>query len=135
MPHYRVGTASLFGLENDAIRGMARAWAPTGNVGAESNYLPTRCADQTVAALASSGTSRETRKHMPDALTCFGLLSVGAMLLFYALEERSPWFVLAFALASWASALYAWFVGAWPFTAVELIWGVVALRRFRRRVS
>ena len=72
---------------------------------------------------------------MPDALTSFGLLSVGAMLLFYALEERSPWFVLAFALASWASALYAWLVGAWPFTGVELIWGVVALRRFRRRVS
>lgn len=57
------------------------------------------------------------------------------MLLFYALEERSPWFVVAFALACWASALYAWFAGAWPFTAVELIWGVVALRRFRGRAS
>jgi len=72
---------------------------------------------------------------MPDALTAFGLFSVGAMLLFYALEERSPGFVLAFALASWASAIYAWFAGAWPFTAVELIWGLVALRRFRSRVS
>ena len=72
---------------------------------------------------------------MPDALTAFGLVSVSAMLLFYALEDRSPWFVLAFALASWASALYAWSAGAWPFTAVELIWGVVALRRFRSRLS
>jgi hypothetical protein len=69
-----------------------------------------------------------------DALTAFGLLSVGAMLLFYALEDRSPWFVLAFALASWSSALYAWFAGAWPFTAVELIWGLVAVSRFRGRV-
>lgn len=29
------------------------------------------------------------------------------MLLSYALEERSPWFALAFAIASWASAPYA----------------------------
>jgi len=70
---------------------------------------------------------------VPDALTAFGLASVAVMLLFYALEERSPWFIVAFALASWSSALYAWLIGAWPFTAVELIWGFVALRRFRRR--
>lgn len=69
---------------------------------------------------------------MPDLPTTFGVLSLSAMLLFYALEERSRWFVLGFAMASWASALYAWFAGAWPFTAVELIWGLVALRRFSR---
>ena len=72
---------------------------------------------------------------MPDALTGFGLASVGAMLLFYALEERSPWFVLTFAIACWTSALYAWLAGAWPFTVVELIWGLIALGRFRRRIS
>lgn len=70
---------------------------------------------------------------MPDLLTALGLASVSAMLLFYALEQRSPWFVLAFALASWVSAIYAWLAGAWPFTAVELIWGFVALRRFWQR--
>lgn len=32
-----------------------------------------------------------------DSLTVFGLFSVSAMLLFYALEDRSPWYVLAFA--------------------------------------
>ena len=32
-----------------------------------------------------------------DALTLFGLLTVTAMLVFYALEDRSPWFILAFA--------------------------------------
>jgi hypothetical protein len=71
---------------------------------------------------------------VPDTLTAFGLVSVSAMLLFYALEERSPWFVLAFAFSSWTSAVYAWLAGAWPFTAVELIWGFVALRRFNRRL-
>jgi hypothetical protein len=32
-----------------------------------------------------------------DGLTLFGLVAVTAMLLFYAFEHRSPWFVLAFA--------------------------------------
>jgi hypothetical protein len=31
-----------------------------------------------------------------DALTLFGLMAVTAMLVFYALEDRSPWFILAF---------------------------------------
>ena len=68
-----------------------------------------------------------------DGLTAFGLVSVAAMLAFYALEERSHWWIAAFAGASWASAFYAWLVGAWPFTVVELVWGAVALRRFARR--
>lgn len=69
-----------------------------------------------------------------DPLTLFGIVSVSAMLLFYALEERAAVWVLAFAIASWSAALYGWLVGAWPFTIVEAVWGMVALRRsFRRR--
>ena len=68
-----------------------------------------------------------------DALTAFGVASVGAMLLFYSLEGRSPAFVLAFAFASWTSAIYAWLAGTWPFTVVEVIWGAVAVRRWMRR--
>ena len=68
-----------------------------------------------------------------DALTAFGALSVAAMLLFYALEERSPWFVLAFAAACLASSGYGFLQGAWPFGVVELIWSGVALRRWWRR--
>jgi hypothetical protein len=30
-----------------------------------------------------------------DALTIFGLVAVTAMLMFYALEDHSPWFILA----------------------------------------
>ena len=68
-----------------------------------------------------------------DPLTAFGLVSVGAMLACYTLEERSSYFVLAFALACWSAAVYAWLTGAWPFTVVEVIWGVIALRRFAKR--
>jgi hypothetical protein len=68
-----------------------------------------------------------------DSLTLFGFLSVAAMLVFYALEERSPSFLLAFAAACWAAAAYGWLAGTWPFAVVEAIWGVVALRRFLGR--
>jgi len=54
------------------------------------------------------------------------------MLVFYALEARSPAFVVAFAIACWLSALYGWLAGAWPFAVIELVWGVVAVRRFAR---
>ncbi len=68
-----------------------------------------------------------------DPVTAFGVASVTAMLLCYALEDRARWWVLAFAVACWSSALYGWLTGVWPFTIVETIWGGVALRRFLRR--
>ncbi|MEO8208447.1 MAG: hypothetical protein ABI598_05380 [Chloroflexota bacterium] len=66
-----------------------------------------------------------------DALTVFGALAVGAMLLFYALEDRSRWFVFAFAGACLASSAYGFLQGAWPFGVVELVWSGVAFRRWR----
>jgi hypothetical protein len=68
-----------------------------------------------------------------QALTIFGALAVSAMLLFYALEARSAWFVVAFAAACVASSAYGFLQGAWPFGVVELIWSVVALRRWVER--
>ena len=65
-----------------------------------------------------------------DGLTVFGLLAVSAMLACYALEERSPWFVLAFAAACVLGSVYGFLQGAWPFGVVEAIWAVVALRRW-----
>lgn len=65
-----------------------------------------------------------------DALTWFGLFAVTAMLVCYALEERSPWFVLGFALACALGSIYGFLQGAWPFGAVEAIWAGVALRRW-----
>lgn len=63
----------------------------------------------------------------------FGALAVGSMLVFYALEDRSPRFVLAFAGACLASSAYGFLQGAWPFGVVELVWSGVALRRWWRR--
>ena len=68
-----------------------------------------------------------------DGLTIFGVVAVASMLLFYALEERSPWLVLAFAGACLASSAYGFLQGAWPFGIVEAIWSGVAVRRWWRR--
>jgi hypothetical protein len=67
-----------------------------------------------------------------SALTLFGLVAVTAMLVFYALEHRSPWFVLAFAISCALGSVYGFLQGAWPFGIVEAIWSVVALRRWWR---
>ena len=69
-----------------------------------------------------------------DQLTLFGLLAVTAMLIFYALEDRSPWFILAFAGACALALIYGFLQGAWPFGVVEAIWAAVAVYRWRIRM-
>ncbi|HUI84903.1 MAG TPA: hypothetical protein VL240_11805 [Candidatus Binatia bacterium] len=66
-----------------------------------------------------------------DVLTLFGLFAVTAMLICYALEKRSPWFIPGFAFACLLASVYGFFQGAWPFGIVEAIWSIVALRRWR----
>ena len=65
-----------------------------------------------------------------DSLTLFGLVAVTAMLVFYACEDLSPHFILAFAGACALGSLYGFLQGAWPFGVVEAIWAVVAVRRW-----
>jgi hypothetical protein len=65
-----------------------------------------------------------------DLLTAFGLFSVSMMLICYALEQRSPWFTLAFAAACALGSAYGFLQGAWPFGLVETVWSAVALRRW-----
>jgi hypothetical protein len=67
-----------------------------------------------------------------DRLTAFGLLAVTAMLVTYALEAWSHWFILAFATSCALGSVYGFLQGAWPFGVVEAIWAVVALRRWER---
>jgi hypothetical protein len=68
-------------------------------------------------------------------LSFFGLVAVTAMLVFYALEDRSPWCVLGFACACALASAYGFLQGAWPFGVVEAIWAGVALRRWRERAA
>ena len=54
------------------------------------------------------------------------------MVVCYALEERSRWFVLAFAGSCLLASIYGFLQGAWPFGVVEAIWALIAVRRYRR---
>lgn len=65
-----------------------------------------------------------------DTLTLFGLFAVSSMLVTYALETRSHWYVLLFSLSCALGSTYGFLQGAWPFGLVEAIWALVALRRW-----
>jgi hypothetical protein len=62
----------------------------------------------------------------------FGLFAVTAMLVMYALEKRSPWYILGFAVSCVLGSAYGFLQGAWPFGLVEGIWAIVAARRWWR---
>ena len=59
----------------------------------------------------------------------FGLFVVVAMMIFYALEDLSPWYILAFAAACALGSVYGFLQGPWPFGVFEAIWSVIAVRR------
>jgi hypothetical protein len=65
-----------------------------------------------------------------DPLTLFGLFAVTFMLVCYMLEHRAPVWTLLFAIGCLMGSAYGFLQGAWPFGVVELIWCVVALRRW-----
>jgi hypothetical protein len=67
-------------------------------------------------------------------LTAFGAFAVTFMVLMYALETRHRAFILAFAGGCVLSSVYGFLAGTWPFGAVEAIWALIALQRYRRRV-
>ena len=66
-------------------------------------------------------------------LTLFGSIAVSIMMLAYWFEARSRWYVLVFAGASAATAVYSGLAGVYPITVIEAIWSLVALRRFAVR--
>jgi uncharacterized membrane protein len=65
-----------------------------------------------------------------DRLTIFGLFAVTAMLVSYAREGRSHWFILAFAGSCVLASAYGFLQGAWPFGLVEAVWSVIAAHRW-----
>src|ERR1035438_10046202 len=79
---------------------------------------------------------RRREEREMNALTLFGLLAVTLMLVFYAMEKRSHWFILAFSGSCVLASAYGFLQGAWPFGLVEAVWCGVAMRRWwlERRV-
>jgi len=52
------------------------------------------------------------------------------MVVCYALERRSHWFILGFAISCALGSVYGFLQGAWPFGAVEVVWCGIAARRW-----
>lgn len=66
----------------------------------------------------------------PVAVTLFGVAALTFMMAMYALERHGRRFILAFALGCVLSSVYGFLSGAWPFGVVELVWAVIAVRRY-----
>ena len=64
-------------------------------------------------------------------VTVFGATAVSMMPLAYALEQRHRAFIALFALACALSSAYGFLIGSVPFGAVEALWSLLALQRFR----
>jgi ribose/xylose/arabinose/galactoside ABC-type transport system permease subunit len=71
-----------------------------------------------------------------DDLSAFGLFTVTAMLVCYALEQRGTWFILAFAGSCALGSLCGFLQGVWPFriTANCIAPGVIATGRIMATV-
>lgn len=65
-----------------------------------------------------------------NAITIFGVCALTFMMAMYSLERRHPGFVAAFAFGCLLSSAYGFLSGAWPFGLIELVWAIVAGRRF-----
>jgi hypothetical protein len=65
-----------------------------------------------------------------NSLSAFGLFAVTAMVICYALENRSPRFILGFAISCVLGSIYGFLQGAWPFGLVEVVWSGVAAKRW-----
>jgi hypothetical protein len=68
-----------------------------------------------------------------DALTLLGFSAVSAMLLFYAIEDSSPWCVLGFAISSGLASIFEFMQGAWPIAVAAALWTLIALKRWQKR--
>lgn len=64
------------------------------------------------------------------AFSWYGLIAITLMLVFYALESRSHWCILAFAWACVLGSIYGFLQGAWPFGLVEGVWAGIAIRKW-----
>lgn len=64
-----------------------------------------------------------------------GLLAVCSMVLCYAFEDRAPALTLTFAVSCAVAALYAFFIGSYPFMLAEGVWAIIALRKWYMRIG
>jgi hypothetical protein len=115
-----MGSSTLAGTLVRSVNGdkalLMASWRH-GRVGFEESarspnrteWAPLRRAD----TAPDHTSTAQLRHHMSlDPLTAFGLCAVCAMLLCYALEDRSPWWTLAFGFSCVLGSIYGFLQGA-----------------------
>ncbi|MDP4221407.1 MAG: hypothetical protein Q8916_07310 [Bacteroidota bacterium] len=65
-----------------------------------------------------------------NGLTAFGFAAIIIMLIAYILEDRAPVWIFVFGTACVASSIYGWLAGTIPFGIVEILWAIVAYRKW-----
>lgn len=72
-------------------------------------------------------------------INLYGAAVLAVMMVFYALETRSPRYTFLFGITCVGSSAYGFLSGAWPFGVIEAIWTVVSIRKFyklkKRKIS
>ena len=109
-----------------ALRGGYRCF--TKRNGAETITRTNVAPDHARPPEAETGHADEDKGM--SGLTLFGLIAVTLMLVFYTVERRSHWFVLAFSVSCVLGSLYGFMQGAWPFGLVEAVWSGIAFHRW-----
>jgi hypothetical protein len=66
-------------------------------------------------------------------VTIYGAAALTFMMVMYWLEHRGPVFILGFALGCLLSSIYGFLAGAWPFSVLEAVWCLIAIRRYAAR--
>lgn len=59
-----------------------------------------------------------------------GIVAITIMVGSYALEKKSPTFILSFAVGCALAALYAFLIKSYPFLVAEGLWAIIAARRW-----
>ena len=59
-----------------------------------------------------------------------GIVAIAIMVISYALEKHSTFFIMTFAIGCALAAVYAYLIASYPFLIAEGVWSVIAFRRW-----
>ena len=60
----------------------------------------------------------------------YGAIVLIIMMIFYFRERYGEIYTLFFGLTCFFSSSYGFLSGAWPFGVIELVWGIMTLRKY-----
>ncbi len=65
-----------------------------------------------------------------SALNVYGSVILTIMMIFYLIEDRSPYYTLLFGVMCIGTSAYGFLAGTWPFGVIEVVWAGIAVRKY-----